>query len=92
MDEQQQRRSSGLQIVRPSRQVTVDVSGDGRGSVCLDRPLQVWEVIGRALVVAPGDYSLVGAEPLQNDENTGRGDYKKRRSVGQRQERVLVLG
>ncbi|CAK7263321.1 copper chaperone [Sporothrix epigloea] len=49
---------------------TVEVGGDGRGSVFLDRPLQVWEIIGRALVVAPRDDSLVGAEPLQNDENT----------------------
>ncbi|CAK7216470.1 copper chaperone [Sporothrix eucalyptigena] len=49
---------------------TVEIGADGRGAVFLDRPFQVWEVIGHALVVAPRDDSQAGAEPLQNDANT----------------------
>ncbi|CAK7267995.1 copper chaperone [Sporothrix epigloea] len=49
---------------------TVEVGDDGRGAVFLDRSFEVWEVIGRALVVAPWDDSVAGTEALQNDENT----------------------
>jgi copper chaperone for superoxide dismutase len=47
---------------------TVEIGPDGRGGVFLDRPFQVWEVIGHAFVVSRQDESK-GA-PLQNDENT----------------------
>lgn len=32
---------------------TVEIGPDGRGSIFLDRPFQVWEVIGHAFVVTP---------------------------------------
>ena len=48
---------------------TVEIGADGKGAVFLDRELQVWEVIGHALVVTPLDESQAGTE-LQNDENT----------------------
>lgn len=46
----------------------VEIGDDGRGAVFLDRPFQVWEVIGHAFVVTPQDD--VGDKPLRNDENT----------------------
>ena len=58
------------QLVRRGDLGTVEIGADGRGAVFLDRPFQVWEVIGHALVVAPRDDSQAGAAPLQNDENT----------------------
>ncbi|KAK0670651.1 superoxide dismutase [Cercophora samala] len=48
---------------------TVEIGSDGRGTVFLNRPFQVWEVIGHALVVSPNDESDEG-KPLTNDENT----------------------
>lgn len=47
---------------------TVEVGSDGRGTVFLDRPFQVWEIIGHAFVVTAQDES--GGSPLRNDENT----------------------
>ncbi len=46
----------------------VEIDSAGKGSVFLDRPLQIWDVIGRAMVVTrqPDD----GGRPLANDENT----------------------
>lgn len=46
----------------------VEIGPDGRGSIFLDRPFQVWEVIGHAFVVTRQDET--GARALQNDENT----------------------
>lgn len=46
---------------------TIEVGPDGRGAVFLDRPFQVWEVIGHAFVVTAQDES---SGPLRNDENT----------------------
>lgn len=46
---------------------TVEIGPDGRGAVFLDRPFQVWEVIGHAFVVTAQDESC---GPLRNDENT----------------------
>lgn len=48
---------------------TVEVGRDGRGAIFLDRPFQVWEVIGHAFVVTPQGEDAAG-EPLRNDENT----------------------
>lgn len=47
----------------------VEIGPDGRGSVFLDRPFQVWEVIGHALIVSP-QAETGGQQALQNDENT----------------------
>lgn len=47
---------------------TVEIGPDGRGSAFLDRPFQVWEVIGHALLVSPQEETP--GKPLQNDENT----------------------
>ncbi|CAK7210682.1 copper chaperone [Sporothrix curviconia] len=58
------------QLARRGDLGTVEIGADGRGAVFLDRPFQVWEVIGHALVVAPRDDSQAGAAPLQNDANT----------------------
>ncbi|PSR79908.1 superoxide dismutase [Coniella lustricola] len=55
---------------------TFEVGADGRGAVFLDRPFQVWEVIGHAFVVTrqeeEGKTQEEGGKPavLQNDENT----------------------
>ncbi|KAK4200528.1 superoxide dismutase [Triangularia verruculosa] len=48
---------------------TVEIGPDGRGTVFLNHPFQVWEVIGHALAVSPNDESDEG-NPLKNDENT----------------------
>lgn len=58
------------QVSRQGDLGTVEIGADGRGAVFLDRPFQVWEVIGHALVVSPRDELQAGAAPLQNDENT----------------------
>lgn len=47
----------------------LEVGRDGRGSAFLDRPFQVWEVIGHAFVVTPQG-NEAGARTLRNDENT----------------------
>ncbi|CAK7216548.1 copper chaperone [Sporothrix bragantina] len=62
--------SEDKQLARRGDLGTVEIGSDGRGAVFLDRPFQVWEVIGHALVVAPRDDSQAGAVPLQNDANT----------------------
>lgn len=49
---------------------TVEVGPDGRGAIFLDRPFQVWEVIGHAFVVTSQDEDDARGEPLRNDENT----------------------
>lgn len=46
---------------------TVEVGPDGRGAAFLDRPFQVWEVIGHAFVVTRQEEEY-GA--LRNDEDT----------------------
>lgn len=46
---------------------TVRVGKDGIGSVFLDQPIQIWELIGRAVVVSK---QQSGEAPLKNDENT----------------------
>ncbi|KAI1502323.1 Cu,Zn superoxide dismutase-like protein [Biscogniauxia marginata] len=46
---------------------TVEIGKDGRGAVFLDRPFQVWEVIGHAMVVSRQEE---GQGELRNDENT----------------------
>jgi copper chaperone for superoxide dismutase len=45
----------------------VEVGEDGKGSALLDRPFQVWEIIGHAIVVSMQDESI---SPLKNDDNT----------------------
>jgi copper chaperone for superoxide dismutase len=47
---------------------TVQIGPDGRGSVFLDSPFKVWEVIGHAMVVTK--QSERDGEPLRNDEDT----------------------
>lgn len=47
----------------------VEIGKDGRGAIFLDRPFQVWEVIGHAFVVTSQDEGAEG-KPLRNDENT----------------------
>lgn len=50
---------------------TVQVGSDGRAAVFLDRPFQVWEVIGHAMVVSRQEDGVAEAESeLKNDENT----------------------
>ncbi|TFB06080.1 Superoxide dismutase 1 copper chaperone [Trichoderma ghanense] len=44
----------------------VQVSKDGRGSVFVDHPFKIWEVIGHAMVLTRQDESA----PLKNDDNT----------------------
>ncbi|KAI1432736.1 heavy-metal-associated domain-containing protein [Xylaria sp. CBS 124048] len=46
---------------------TVDVGKDGRGAVFLDHPIQIWEVIGHAMVLSSQDE---GQGELKNDEDT----------------------
>jgi copper chaperone for superoxide dismutase len=46
---------------------TIEVGPNGYGSAFINRPFQVWEVIGRALVVSRKDEE---AEPLKNEEDT----------------------
>ncbi|KAF4512111.1 hypothetical protein G6O67_001293 [Ophiocordyceps sinensis] len=45
----------------------MDVDGDGRGTVFVDHPFQVWEVIGHAMVLTRQDERT---RPLENDRNT----------------------
>lgn len=47
----------------------LEIGQDGRGAIFLDRPFQVWEVIGHAFVVTPQEEDADG-KPLRNDENT----------------------
>ncbi|SPQ26090.1 8e2fe3b3-449c-4867-8953-36b53f4635f8 [Thermothielavioides terrestris] len=47
---------------------TVEVGPNGYGSAFLNRPFQVWEVIGHALAVSRQDES--DGAPLRNDEDT----------------------
>ena len=47
---------------------TVDIGPDGHGSVFVNHPFQVWEVIGHAMVVSRQDES--DGSRLANDENT----------------------
>lgn len=47
---------------------TVEIKEDGSGSIFLDKPFQVWEVIGHAFVVSRQEESQ--GQPLQNDEDT----------------------
>ncbi|OAA61132.1 superoxide dismutase copper chaperone [Niveomyces insectorum RCEF 264] len=65
---------SRAQSLVPRRGVvgTVEIGLDGRGAVFLDRPFQVWEVIGHAFVVTPVDDTKPGAT-LENDKNTAVG-------------------
>ncbi|KAI0480621.1 Cu,Zn superoxide dismutase-like protein [Xylariaceae sp. FL0804] len=46
---------------------SVEIGRDGRAAVFLDHPFQVWEIIGRALVISRQRDDEGG---LQNDENT----------------------
>lgn len=46
---------------------TVDVGEDGRGSAFFDRPFQIWEIIGHAMVLTKQDETT---GPLVNDDNT----------------------
>lgn len=47
---------------------TIEIGPDGKGNIFLDRPFQVWEVIGHAFAVTRQDET--SGKPLQNDENT----------------------
>ncbi|KAL2258635.1 hypothetical protein VTK26DRAFT_7994 [Humicola hyalothermophila] len=47
---------------------TVEVGPNGYGSAFLNRPFQVWEVIGHALAVSRQDDK--DGKPLENDEDT----------------------
>ncbi len=47
---------------------TVDVGNDGRGSVFIDKPIQIWEMIGRGMVISRQHESERKLE--KNDENT----------------------
>ena len=46
----------------------VEVGPDGRGSRFLDKSFQIWEAIGRAMVVSRAEESLDA--PLRNDDGT----------------------
>ncbi|KAI1426208.1 heavy-metal-associated domain-containing protein [Xylaria sp. FL1777] len=46
---------------------SVEVGQDGRGAAFLDHPIQVWEVIGHAIVLSS---QQEGQGELKNDENT----------------------
>jgi len=46
----------------------IELGADGRGGVFLDKEFQLWEVIGRALVVSREEKSLDA--PPDNDEHT----------------------
>ncbi|TRX91944.1 hypothetical protein FHL15_007263 [Xylaria flabelliformis] len=46
---------------------SVEVGKDGRGAAFLDHPVQVWEVIGHAMVLSGQE---AGQGELKNDENT----------------------
>lgn len=46
----------------------VEIGRDGRGSIFLDRPFQVWEVIGHAFAVSRQNETA--GKSLQNDQNT----------------------
>jgi copper chaperone for superoxide dismutase len=46
---------------------TVQVGKDGIGSVFLDKPIQIWELIGRAMIVSK---QHEGEGQFTNDENT----------------------
>ncbi|KAJ0109164.1 hypothetical protein J7T55_009494 [Diaporthe amygdali] len=46
----------------------VEIGPGGRGSIFLDRPFQVWEVIGHAFVVSR--QGETDGKPLENDDNT----------------------
>ncbi|KAI0392307.1 heavy-metal-associated domain-containing protein [Xylariaceae sp. FL0594] len=47
---------------------SVEVGKDGRGAVFLDHPIQVWEIIGHAMVLSKQKEESSGE--LKNDENT----------------------
>ncbi|KAL2271927.1 hypothetical protein VTJ83DRAFT_1298 [Remersonia thermophila] len=47
---------------------TIEVGPNGYGNTFLNRPFQVWEVIGRALVVSRSDEG--DGKPLSNEEDT----------------------
>ncbi|KAK3494325.1 superoxide dismutase [Neurospora hispaniola] len=49
---------------------TVEINKDGRGSVFLSHPFQIWEVIGHAFAVAPVSVDESAGSTLENDENT----------------------
>ena len=49
---------------------TLQVGKDGRGSVFLDHPFQIWEVIGHAMVISSQQEEEGSRSSLQNDENT----------------------
>ncbi|KAH6625063.1 superoxide dismutase [Chaetomium sp. MPI-SDFR-AT-0129] len=50
---------------------TVEVGPNGYGNAFLNRPFQVWEVIGHALVVSKHEeHDRANAAPLQNTEDT----------------------
>ncbi|KAK9769369.1 putative Superoxide dismutase 1 copper chaperone [Seiridium cardinale] len=46
---------------------SVDIGKNGRGSMFVDHPFQVWEIIGHAMVVHKEEDAN---RPLRNDENT----------------------
>ncbi|KAI2630525.1 Cu,Zn superoxide dismutase-like protein [Xylaria nigripes] len=46
---------------------SVEIGKDGRGAVFLDHPIQIWEVIGHAMVLSSQEE---GQDTLKNDENT----------------------
>lgn len=47
---------------------TVDVGKNGMGSVFIDRPIQIWEMIGRSLIISKQHESEGNSQ--RNDENT----------------------
>ncbi len=47
---------------------TVEVGENGHGSIFLNHPFQVWEIIGHAMVISRQDES--DGAPLKNDQNT----------------------
>jgi copper chaperone for superoxide dismutase len=46
---------------------TIEVGKDGRGSIFINHPFQVWDVIGHAMVLSRQDET---AGPLRNDADT----------------------
>ncbi len=61
---------------------TVDVGKGGVGSVFLDRPVQIWEMIGRSIVVARQQDGKVG-----RSSSVTAGCYRLHNSVRQKRSR-----
>ncbi|TLD30960.1 hypothetical protein PspLS_02035 [Pyricularia sp. CBS 133598] len=52
---------------------TVQVGKEGHGSVFMEAPFQVWEIIGHAMIVSPLDEAASDGKILKNDADTVAG-------------------